>query len=324
MKAIVNTGPNQLELLDLPLPQPGPGKVRIRTRSVSICTTDLKMIAGWQRTSFPAVPGHEWSGVVDAVGEEVEPGISGRLCVAENIMEDGKEVGFEYLGGYAQYFCTLAANLHFLPDNFPAHHAAMIEPLAVCLRGLARFHPEPPAPVMIFGDGPIGLLCLTVLKLRGFPSVDMVGGYAKRLNLALQLGAGQVFDFHNLTPPAFNSLRLTLSPGYPSIIEASGSLSAVDMALRLAPRCGKILFIGDYDTAQASFLWNDLLHRELHLVGSNASAGGWSEAVELAISGLIPFEQIITHRFSYNDFDRAIHLMAHKKDLCLKAVLDWE
>ena len=71
MKAIVNTAPGRLEWKDLRLPKPRPGEVRVRTGACGICATDLAMIAGWKRTGFPSIPGHEWSGTVEAVGRGV-------------------------------------------------------------------------------------------------------------------------------------------------------------------------------------------------------------------------------------------------------------
>src|SRR5512133_2714339 len=96
MKAIVNTAPGRLELCQWPAPQPQAGQVRIRTAACGICATDLQMIAGWKRTGFPSIPGHEWSGVVDAAGPDVDPAILGRACVADNVLSDGGEVGFEH------------------------------------------------------------------------------------------------------------------------------------------------------------------------------------------------------------------------------------
>ena len=119
MKAIVNTGPGRLEWLDRPTPPPGNGQVRIRVCACAVCATDLAMIAGWERTGFPAVPGHEWSGVVDAVGPGADGALAGRACVAENVQADGGEVGFEHPGGYGQYLLTDAANVHPLPGDFP-------------------------------------------------------------------------------------------------------------------------------------------------------------------------------------------------------------
>src|SRR5579871_5358192 len=138
MKAIVNTAPNQLELLDYPLPEPAPGQMRIRTGACGICATDLEMIKGWDRTGYPTIPGHEWAGIVDAVGPDVEPGLMGQLCVAENFWSSGGEVGFEHPGGYGQYFLTEARNIHLLPSDFPLALAALIEPLAVVTHAMKK------------------------------------------------------------------------------------------------------------------------------------------------------------------------------------------
>ena len=81
------------------------------------------MISGWERTTFPAVPGHEWSGTVDAVGLGVNPSLVGKLCVAENVLSDGGEVGFEHFGAYTEYLLTEASRLHVLPDEFLSTHA---------------------------------------------------------------------------------------------------------------------------------------------------------------------------------------------------------
>ena len=102
MKAIVNTALNQLEWQDISLPQPAGGQVRVRTAACGICATDLQMIAGWTRTGFPSISGHEWAGIVDAVGAGVDAGLIGQHCVAENVLADGGEVGFEHPGGYAE------------------------------------------------------------------------------------------------------------------------------------------------------------------------------------------------------------------------------
>ena len=112
MKAIVNTAPNRLEWLECARPEPGPGQVRIRTGVVGICATDLDVIADWQRLSSPAIRGHEWAGTVDAVGAGGDAGLIGRHCVAENVLADGGEVGFEHPGAYAQYFLTEQAKVH--------------------------------------------------------------------------------------------------------------------------------------------------------------------------------------------------------------------
>ncbi len=135
MRAIVNTGPIRLELLEVPQPQPGFGQVLIRTSACGICATDLLMIAGWDRTGFPSIPGHEWAGMVDSVGEGVDRSLIGVRCVGENVLSGGGEVGFEHPGGYGQFFVTEAKNIYPLPADFPLATAAMMEPLASTTSG---------------------------------------------------------------------------------------------------------------------------------------------------------------------------------------------
>ena len=159
MKALVNTAPGKLELMDWPTPRPGPGEVRIRTRACGICATDLEMIRGWKRTGFPAIPGHEWAGVVDAVGDGGDAGMVGRRCVAENVLADGGEVGFEHPGGYAECLITEARNVHLLPADFPLATAALIEPLAVCVRASAACDWSGARRRRFSATGPLGCSC---------------------------------------------------------------------------------------------------------------------------------------------------------------------
>lgn len=323
MKAIVNTGPNQLELLELPMPEPGSGQVRIRTSACGICATELAMIAGWKRTGFPSIPGHEWSGRIDAVGPDVDQTLIDKNCVAENVLADGSEVGFEHPGGYAEYFLTEAANVYTLPDDFPMIMAALMEPLAVSIRGRRKLPPEICDPVLIFGDGSIGLLSL-MLALREGIEVILVGGSRRKLDLAMEIGASSVFDYHTADSSLKDTIMRKFGMSFPTIIEASGSVIAAEAALDLVSQCGKILILSDYgDDVRSRFIWNDLLHREFELIGSNASAGAWQEAVQLAVCGELPLDCLITHRFSAMEFDKAFDIMRTRRQDAVKVILEW-
>jgi 2-desacetyl-2-hydroxyethyl bacteriochlorophyllide A dehydrogenase len=323
MKAIVNTAPNRLEFQQLPLPQPGAGQVRIRTAACGICATDILMIAGWERTPFPAIPGHEWSGTVDAIGEGVDESLVGRRCVAENVLPSGGEVGFEYPGGYSQYFITEATNLYPLPDDFCLTTAALIEPLAVLLRGLKKLRLDEKSRALVIGDGPIGLLMVMLLQRAGMENIVVVGGRAPRLAIAQGLGASQVLNYHHIEGDFVNGILQTAGETFPLVVEASGSAAAIQASLTLTSVCGQILVLGDYSEARADFAWNHLLHRELEIIGSNASAGAWSDAVELAVEGELPLERLITHRLPVHRFAEGVELTRSRRADVVKVVLEW-
>jgi 2-desacetyl-2-hydroxyethyl bacteriochlorophyllide A dehydrogenase len=317
MKAIVNTAINRLEMQDVPLPKPKAGEVRVKVLACGICATDIEMIAGWDRTGFPSIPGHEWAGQVDAVGEDVDLSLIGKKCVAENVLKDGGEVGFEHPGGYGQYLITEARNLQILPNDFPMTTAALIEPLAVAVRGMNRLDTlDSEKPVLIIGDGPIGLLVLMLMVRRGAKEITLAGGRPYRLDLATELGASRTVNYHGKN-------SLLPEKHFSTIVEASGSSAAMKTAFDVMTPGGKILVLGDYKTAKADFPWNQILHREITLIGSNASNGAWPEAAKLAVEGKIPLAKLMTQRISADDFAKGIELMQSRRGDVIKVVMEW-
>ena len=323
MKAIVNTAPGRLEWQDRPLPQPSPGEVRIRTAACGICATDLEMIAGWDRTPVPAVPGHEWSGVVDAAGEGADGDLVGKACVAENVLRDGGEVGFEHPGGYGEFFLTDAENVHVLGEDMGFAEATLIEPLAVAVRGIGRLWLENRSRTLVLGDGPLGLLVVLLLRLGSVEEVAVVGGRPERLSLARELGATATANYHEISGDLATGVADALGDGFPNIIEAAGSARAMEAAIDLADEEGKILVLGDYGDATAGFPWNHLLHRQLEIIGSNASAGAWAAAVRLATEQQDDLAKLITHRLPAQEFQRGIDLMNQRSEPVTKVVLHW-
>ncbi len=323
MKAIINIAPDQLELQDTALPEPAQGQVRICTHACGICATDLEMIAGWGRTSFPAIPGHEWSGRVDAVGAGVDVSLIGQSCVAENVWADGGEVGFEHPGGYGQYLITEAGNLRLLPVDFSLTTAALIEPLAVVIRALQRLRLADLHAGLISGDGPIGLIALMLLKRAGIERIGMIGGRTGRLALAHELGAEATFNAFTLGTDLLPTVARTFNQQVGCFVEASGSPAGIQNALSLLAREGQLLLIGDYRKTRADFLWNLLIHHELALFGSNASAGAWDEAVRLTVQEHLPLERLITQTFPAEHFEEAFALVRSQRDDVVKVILKW-
>ena len=280
------------------------------------------MIAGWERTGFPSIPGHEWSGVVEAVGEGVDAGLVGKKCVAENVLSDGGEEGFERPGGYGQFLITEASKVQVLPADFPPAEAALIEPLAVSVRGMRRLRLEGEKAALIFGDGPIGLILVMLLRRAGVEEIDLAGGRPARLALSRDLGASNVLNYHEVRGELAGAVRGCFGHRFLIVVEASGSAKALEAALDVAELGAKILILGDYGRAKADFLWNRLLHGELVLIGSNASAEAWPEAVRLACEERLPLSRLITHRLAAERFEEAIDLARSCRE-AIKVVLEW-
>jgi len=331
MRAIVLVAPGRLEMREVPRPNPPQGHVRIRTAACGVCATDLAMIDGNPRVKCPAILGHEWSGFVDAVGTGADEALVGKACVASNILEDGGEVGFEHAGGYGEFLVTAADNVQVIPAGFDMTAAALIEPLAVGVRAIRRLRLQDKRAALIFGDGPVGLLMLVLLRRAGVENVLLVGGRAGRLALARQLGAADVVNYHEvafdlaaaIAEKFCTGASCAATPGFPNVVEATGSAAAMAAALELAAPGGKVLVIGDYGDARADFPWTLLLHRELELIGSNASAGAWPEAVRLAADPSFPLARLVSARLPAARFAEAIGLVRSRTGDVVKVIMEW-
>ena len=222
MKAIRFHGPGDLRLEDVPRPEPGEGEVLVQVEVALTDGTDLKAYRrGHPRllASLPSPFGHEFCGVDVA---------SGRRVVAANSDADEGRREVELLNGaYAEFLLVpepiARVNLHRVPDGLAAEVAAMVEPLACCLRGVELAGVEAGQTVAILGAGPIGLmLAACVADAGGWPVV--VGGRASRRELVPLFGAesgdGEDADV---------------------VIEAAGTEAAWRDAIRLVHAGGTVL-----------------------------------------------------------------------------------
>jgi threonine dehydrogenase-like Zn-dependent dehydrogenase len=177
--------------------------------------------------------------------------------------------------------------------------------------------------VLISGDGPIGLMTLMCLRQAGVEEVIMVGGRTGRLALAATLGASATFNFTQLGDDLIPTIKQQVDGYFSCVVEASGSANGLENALQMIGKQGQLLLIGDYRSARASFPWNLLIHREIEMMGSNASAGTWQEAVQLAVEERLPLERLISHTFSATRFEEAFALVRSQREDVVKVVLEW-
>ena len=214
MQALVYAGPREATgLRELPVPEAGPGEVVLRVAACGVCGTDIHV---WQHgmggERGPVVLGHEFAGVVAAVG----PGVSGvrigervvsetaaHVCGAcaycrsgqYNVCPTRRGFGFGADGAMAGFVRTRPAILHRVPDGLPLALAALTEPGCVAYNAIVeKSHPRPGDHAVVLGPGPIGLMCVAVLRLLGPARLTVVGlrRDGVRLDLARRMGADEV------------------------------------------------------------------------------------------------------------------------------------
>lgn len=348
-----------IELTTVEVPSPAPGELVFRVRRVGICATDLHLLEGHIGDPFPLVPGHEFVGEVAAIGEDaankrnlaigdhiaVEMSLPCGACeqCAENrynLCEGddpaaGLLVGREYgvniprtaapglWGGYADYLhVPEEAIVHPLSNELPWDTAALVEPLAVSFRAVNRGRVGPGDTVVVIGPGPVGLLMSAAAKIAGASKVVMVGTRPSRLELALRFGTDITIDSSNTTDVRA-AVAAALGGLADVVIEIAGVTAAQSLAVTLARRGGRVVLAGacGWDADVSFGADRDLLTREIDVLPSFLSAGGYEPSIAALADGAYPYADLVTHRFPLEEVADAYDIVRGKRDGVIKAVL---
>jgi L-iditol 2-dehydrogenase len=302
MKALAKLapGPGHLSLVERPSPVPATGQVLLEVHASGVCSTDLQIASGEYATVTPVTLGHEVSGVVKALGPDVDADWQGRHVVAEtyfstcttcdrcrdgrpNLCPDRRSIGIHVDGGFADLLALPAANLHEVPDGVGPYAAALAEPLACVCNCLL----DPPAiqsgdRVVVTGPGPIGLLAAQVARdLGGTVTVCGLRRDSERLTVARALGFA-VRD----TPPESGSADVA--------VECSGSAGGAAACLTAARRGGRHVQIGVF-ADEVTVPLNQVFYSELVLTSGFASTPrSWRHAMRLIDSRAVQTAPLVT------------------------------
>ncbi|MFA5352645.1 MAG: zinc-binding dehydrogenase [Thermodesulfovibrionales bacterium] len=276
--------PGVLELREVSTPEPSEGEVLVKIRAALTCGTDLKAFhRGHPMIPMPGVFGHEFSGVVAAVGKGVEgfregdevmavhsaPCLDCPYCRKElyNLCERIMET--KVLGGFAEYILLPAhivgQNLFHKPPALGFEEAAFLEPLSCVVHGISSLPIKKGDRVLIMGTGTIGLLHQTMAKLMG-AEVIITGRKREKLETARSLGADWAVQADEL-PEAIADLTNGLGADY--IIECTGQLEVWESSPSYIRKGGTIvLFGGVKGGTSACFDTYRLHYHEITLRGS--------------------------------------------------------
>lgn len=331
MKAVVYDAPRSYAVTEVPTPDVGPGEVRIKIDQVGLCGTDLHIHHGDFNAVFPLIPGHELVGVVDALGDGVDrfsvgeqvtvnPNVfcghcdyclSGRLILCSN----SKGLGSNYPGFFAEYV-TVSALLVFSVEGLAKDTAVFTEPTACAMHGLETLDLRPGSSALVFGAGPTGLLLAQLIASGGAASVTVAAPTQFKLDRAAALGIDTTVLIDRGQPDATQQKLLAScgGEGYDVVVEATGSTAVGDICVPLTRRGGTVLVYGVTRADEVvTFHPFDVFRREITIKGSFAEMTSFAAAISALRTGRARTEGIITHRFSLDDYGRALDTLAHDR-----------
>jgi D-arabinitol dehydrogenase (NADP+) len=327
MESVVIKKPKDIQVVERDIPEPGPGEVLIQVMASGICGTDVHIYQGEYLGEYPVIPGHEFSGIVTATGNEVtrfhqgdrvavEPNIACNNCIhclnnRQNFCLNWQAIGVTLPGGMEQYV-TAPEKAIFDIGNLPFEHAAFMEPLSCVVYGLERAHIAPGDSVAILGAGPIGDLILQMAHLQGAAQITMLENNPGRAELAGKLGASLVVD-------RMEDLQLNT---YDVVIDATGSIPVMNRTIDFARYGGTVLLFGVPPAcANMEFEAFKIFRKGLTLLSSYTSVRNSFQAVSLLQSRRIQVESLISHRLPLKDLPMALEKIEHHDPAVNKVVI---
>lgn len=322
-------------------PELAAGHALVRVHNVTLCGTDLHIWEDDYPTDLPIVQGHEFSGVIEAVGPndagvrigdqvavspmtycgECRPCRTGRPNVCRNI----GCIGCYSDGALVEVLSVPLEKLCPVPAGLPLDLAAMGEPTSIAMQAVNRGRPDAGEVALVLGSGPIGLLATLYLTDLGV-RVICADTEVDRLELATEFGA---VDTLLVTPgaafphPDQGSRLAALTDGYGPqlVIEATGVPSSLENAIRLVASAGRIVQVG-ISARQAAVSMKDIPFKELDLMGSRNSLNLIPDGLALLAKYAQQAQALMTHRFAFEDLQQALRLMQDRTEKVGKILIE--
>jgi threonine 3-dehydrogenase len=329
MWALAKTRPGPgAEMVERPIPVPGPSEVLLRVEAASICGTDHHLYTWdeWAAENLvpPRVLGHEIAGTVVAAGRKVTRVREGDLVGVESHIVDWtcaqcvrgdahlcrnlKVIGVHVDGGFAGHVVIPEANAIESNGLDPAV-VALQEPMGNAVHA-AFVEPIEGRTVAVTGCGPIGLCAVGIAKAAGAALVVATDTEAYRLDLARTMGADLALDATDAGTLA-RIEEATGGDGVDVVLEMSGAAAALDAALAMVTRGGRISLLGIFSEQVAVDLSDLVIQQGIRMYGiyGRRMYDTWDRTQSLLRSGALDVSPIITHRLDLADWEQGFALI---------------
>ena len=318
-------------MVERAIPTPGRNEVLLKIEAASICGTDLHLYEwdAWAQDVMtpPTILGHELAGTVTATGANVTRVREGDLVGVESHLVDWtctqcrrgdahlcrnlRVIGAHVDGGFAEYVVIPETNAIESNGLDPAV-VALQEPMGNAVHA-AFVEPIEGRTVAVTGCGPIGLCAVGIAKAGGAAMVIATDTEPYRLELARTMGADLALDAAD--PATIERIReATGGDGVEVVLEMSGAAPALDQALQIVTRGGRISLLGIFSEPVRIDLSEQVIQQGLRLYGiyGRRLYDTWERTQALLRSGALDVTPILTHRFDLADWERGFELIASR------------
>jgi L-iditol 2-dehydrogenase len=329
MKVAAITETNKVELLEVKRPTPGKGEVLVDIKACALCTWEQRTFAGVIKMPLPFIGGHEMSGVIAEVGEDVNKEtypIGQRVSVRtlyscgecyycrqgkENLCENkGKPVVDQHKeiwgpGGLGEYLVVNVKDIYKLPNDLPFEYGAFTEPLACVVNSMEQGKVELGSDVLIIGAGIMGLLHVMVCKLRGARVILSEPDEGRR-KLAEELGADVTFD------PTKEDLEekiksLTQGRGADVVFNTTPIAPVAEQAIKAVGKTGTVVMYSSIHPDKPIEVNPNWIHNsQTKITGSvSPTIKAFHTSSILLSKGLIVPDKLITNKYPIEEAQKA-------------------
>jgi len=330
--------PGKIEFRDVPKPKADAGQILLRIKQIGVCGSDIHVNHGKHPfTSYPVVQGHEFSAVVEAIGEGVTKVKVGDKATARpqivcgkcrpcrrgdyNICDVLKVEGFQAPGCAQDFFVTSEDKIVPLPASLSFEQGALVEPTAVAVHSTGRAGDLNGKNVVVLGAGPIGNLVAQVVRCRGAKKVLITDLSDFRLEIAGRCGTTDTSNAARETL-ADASKRVFGEEGFDVALEAVGVEATMTAAVDAIQKGGTIVVLGVF-AEKPRIDMAVVGDRELSLIGTLMyKHEDYVKAVELIASGEVITKPLVTKHFPFEQYPDAYEFIDDRGDKTLKVMID--
>ena len=325
MKAVKIIKPGQVATEEIPMPEVKENEALIKIKYCGICGADVASFTGNQPfTTYPRIPGHEFSGEIVQIGENSKGLKAGDIVTANpyfncgqcysckrgivNACTDNRTMGVQRDGSFCEYIAMPVERI--IPGKgLSAKELALIEPFSISCHALSRAEIRKGDNLLIMGAGPIGLFALIKAKSMG-ANVMIADLLDSRLNLALEYGADKAVNIKN---EVLGDCAEEFTKGnmFDVTVEACGQPETFLNCIDLAATGANVILIGN-GKRETTFLHSVLLKKELNVFGSrNAFTRDFEELIDLVAAGKADVLKMVSGVYPADEAEKAFNALAH-------------